>query len=79
MNAIEFSGKIKKGKIEVPKELQDSENESVRVILLFDNVERLDKKKNNLLTVLNKMKTEKMFSNVENPVFWQKNIRNEWE
>ncbi len=79
MNAVEFSGKIRKGKIEVPKEFQESDNESVRVILLFDTVDKTNQKKKNLHAVLNKMKVEKMFSAIENPTLWQKNIRDEWK
>jgi hypothetical protein len=79
MNAVEFSGKIKKGKIIVPKEYQSYDNELVRIILLFDNVEKINQNKENLKKVFNKMKTEKMFSVIDNPVLWQKNIRDEWE
>lgn len=79
MNAVEFSGKIKKGKIIVPKEYQGYDNELVRIILLFDNVEKINQNKENLKMVFSKMKTEKMFSAIDNPVLWQKNIRDEWE
>jgi hypothetical protein len=78
MNAVEFSGKIKKGLIKVPKEFQDSE-EDVRVILLFDDAKKAMSKKDNLRNVLNKMKNEKMFATIDNPVLWQKQIRDEWE
>jgi len=79
MNAIEFSGKIKNGQIVVPKKYQGLDNESVRIILLFDNVDKINQNKENLKKVFSKMKTEKMFSAIDNPVLWQKNIRDEWE
>ncbi len=36
MNAVEFSGKIEKGKISIPKQYQEFDNENVRIIMLFD-------------------------------------------
>ncbi len=36
-------------------------------------------KKENLLITLNKMKAEKMFDSIENPVLWQKKLRDDWE
>jgi hypothetical protein len=36
-------------------------------------------KKEAILKTLNKMKKEKMFSVIQDPVLWQKGIRNEWE
>jgi hypothetical protein len=79
MNAVEFSGKIKNGKIAVPQEYQSYDNELVRIILLFDTVEKPTQSKENLKNVFSKMKAENMFSAIENPVLWQKKIRNEWE
>lgn len=79
MNAVEFSGKIEKGRIIVPKEYQGFDNESVRIILLFDKAEKVNTNKENLKYVFSRMKTEKMFSDIENPVLWQKKCRDEWE
>ena len=77
MNAVEFSGKIKKGKIIVPKEYQDSDAD-VRVIMVFEEVEKKVSKKETLLGTLKMMKKEDMFSAIENPVLWQKQVRDEW-
>jgi hypothetical protein len=79
MNAVEFSSKIEKGKIVVPKEFKEFENENVRVIMLFNEVEVKNSQKENLLLTLNKMKSEKMFSSIQNPVSWQKQARDDWE
>jgi hypothetical protein len=79
MNAVEFSSKIEKGKIIVPKQFKEFENENVRVIMLFNEVEVKNSKKENLLLTLNKMKSEKMFSSIQNPVSWQKQVRDDWE
>ncbi|MBC7438859.1 MAG: hypothetical protein H7250_02595 [Flavobacterium sp.] len=49
----------------------------VKVTLVVENDKNIKKK--NLLKVFDKMKTTKMFSNIENPVLWQKQIRDDWE
>lgn len=77
MNAVEFSGIIKKGQITVPQQYIDYDNSNVRIIMLIE--EKKDSKKENLLNVFNKMKSQNMFSSIENPVLWQKQIRDEWE
>ncbi len=78
MNAVEFSGKIEKGKIVVPDEYQDSDAD-VRVIMLFEDIKNEVSKKENLLNVLKNMKNENMFSSIQNPALWQKQIRDEWK
>ena len=77
MNTIEFSGTIKKGQIILPKQFSTLENRLVKVTLVVENDKNINKK--NLLKVFDKMKTTKMFSNIENPILWQKQIRDEWE
>lgn len=79
MNAIEFSSRIEKGKIVFPKKYKDFDNEEVRVILLVNDSKTSLSKKEAILKTLNKMKKEKMFSVIQDPVLWQKGIRNEWE
>lgn len=79
MNAIEFSSKIEKGKIVVPKKYKNFDNEEVRVILLVNDSKTGLLKKEGILKTLNMMKNEDMFSVIQNPVSWQKGIRDEWE
>jgi hypothetical protein len=78
MNAVEFSGKIEKGLIKVPDEYQNIDKE-VRVIMLFDEAEKKVSKKDMLRDVISDMKKVKMFASIEDPLLWQKTIRNEWE
>lgn len=47
--------------------------------MLFDESKKETSKKENLLITFNKMKTEKMFDSIENPVLWQKKLRDKWE
>ena len=78
MNAVEFSGKIEKGLIKVPDEYQNIDKE-VRVIMLFDDAEKKVSKRDMFRDVIADMKKVKMFENIDNPLLWQKTIRNEWE
>ena len=79
MSAIEFSGKIKKGQILVPKKYSSFDNATVRVILQNEEFENSSSSKINFYATLNKMKRVKMFSSIENPVLFQKQLRDEWE
>jgi hypothetical protein len=78
MNAVEFSGKIEKGLIKVPDEYQNIDKE-VRVIMLFDDAEKKVSKRDMFRDVIADMKKVKMFENIDDPLLWQKTIRNEWE
>ena len=79
MDAIEFSGKIEKGLIRLPKRYAGYDNSQVRVIVLIDAPEISPSKKERLRLALQKMESIKMFSKIEDPVIWQKGLRNEWE
>ena len=79
MDAIEFSGKIEKGLIRLPKRYAGYDNSQVRVIVLIDAPEISPSKKERLRLALRKMESIKMFSKIEDPVIWQKGLRNEWE
>jgi hypothetical protein len=89
--AIEFLGEIDGGIIRLPKNYTSYTAKNVRVILLIEENEEIpqqkeDKKslsvhsqKEELQLIFEKMKGKAMFSKIDNPTEWQKNIRNEWE
>jgi hypothetical protein len=79
MNAIEFSGKIEQGVIRLPKKYEAYNNLYIRVILLIDKEIMPVSKKEKLRTALQKMEKVAMFTNIENPTQWQKNLRDGWE
>lgn len=79
MEAVEFTGKIERGMIKLPDEFGAYENSQARIILLFDKPVDLSAKKEGLKKVFQAMKKVSMFSNIEDPVHWQKEIRNEWD
>lgn len=80
MNALEFSSKIEHGTIRIPKKYEDEyENAYARVIMLVEKPNDFLVRKNKMRLALQKMKDVKMFEQIENPVEWQKQLRNEWE
>jgi bifunctional DNA-binding transcriptional regulator/antitoxin component of YhaV-PrlF toxin-antitoxin module len=78
MNAVEFSGKINRGQITIPDEYRAFDNSNVRVIMLFEEEHTMNEKKRNLKETLTKMKSNSMFSSIEEPTSWQKKMRDEW-
>ncbi len=79
MDAIEFSGKIEKGLIRLPKQYEGYDNSQVRVIVLIDASKNIVGKKERFRNALKKMEKVNMFSKIQDPVAWQKEIRNEWD
>lgn len=79
MKAIEFTTTISEGIIQVPQNMKPYFNSKVRVLILTDESENSISKKEKLSKAIKNMKEINMFSNIENPTQWQKNLRNEWE
>ena len=79
MNALEFSTKIEHGLIHLPKQFQEYDNSHVRIIVLIEKPTINLSKKEQLLITFKKMQQNRLFENIENPVNWQKQLRNEWE
>jgi hypothetical protein len=80
MNALEFSSKIEHGTIKIPKMYEDEyENAYARIIVLVEKPDNFLIRKNNMRLAFQKMKNVNMFEQIENPVEWQKQLRNEWE
>ena len=79
MNALEFSTKIQEGLIHLPKQFQEYNNTNVRIIVLVESQPVQVSKKAKLLATFKKMQHRKMFVSIENPVLWQKQLRDEWE
>jgi hypothetical protein len=78
MNALEFSSKIEHGTIKIPKMYEDEyENAYARIIVLVEKPDDFLIRKNNMRLAFQKMKNVNMFEQIENPVEWQKQLRNE--
>ncbi len=79
MNALEFSTKIEHGLIHLPKQFQEYDNSHVRIIVLIEKPAINLSKKEKLLITFKKMQQNRLFESIENPVKWQKQLRDEWE
>jgi hypothetical protein len=79
MEALEFSTRIEEGIIRLPKEFERYSNIFARIIILTEKTTPVLSKKERLREVMLKMGAQNIFSEVEDAVEWQKNIRNEWD
>jgi hypothetical protein len=79
MNALEFSTKIEHGLIHLPKQFQEYDNSHVRIIVLIEKPAINLSKKEKLLITFKKMQQNRLFESIDNPVNWQKQLRDEWE
>jgi hypothetical protein len=79
MNSLEFTTKIEQGVIHLPKEYEEYQNSVARVVITLETPEDKAKKKEKLFAVLKEMRKVDMFRDIENPVEWQRNLRNEWD
>ena len=68
------------GKIELLTEIRLKKRQRALVTILDEDPKTSDElKKEELFAVLEKMKQANMFKDIENPVEWQKKLRDEWE
>ena len=79
MNALEFSTKIEQGLIHLPEQYRAYDNAYVRILVLIETPVSQSTKKQKLLEAFKKVQNSKMFASIENPVLWQKKLRDEWE
>ena len=75
MNALEFSTKIEEGLIHLPKQFAEYDNTYVRIIVLVETPPTHVSKKEKLLATFKKMQQHNLFASIENPVLWQKKLR----
>ncbi len=79
MNSLEFTAKIEHGVIHLPKEFEDYENAVAHVSITLETPQEKKTKKENLLKAFKKAQKAKLFAEIENPVEWQRELRNEWD
>ncbi len=79
MNSLEFTTKIEQGVIHLPKEYEEYQNSVARVVITLETPEDKATKKEKLFAVFKKMQKADVFRDIENPVEWQRNLRNEWD
>lgn len=79
MKAIEFQTIIENGIIKIPFKYNVLANAKVRIIILTEEPENTGvQKKENLKKIFLKMQEQDIFRKIDNPVKWQKDLRDEW-
>lgn len=79
MNSLEFTTKIEGGVIHLPKEFEEYENATARVTVTLETAEDKKTKKEKLLRAFRKAQKANLFAEIEDPVEWQRKLRDEWE
>ncbi len=78
MKALEFQTYISDGTIKIPVDYSQYKNKKVKIIMLLPD-EKGNYNKQELLSAFEEAHNLKVFSDIENAVEWQKQIRDEWE
>lgn len=78
MEALEFTGKIEQGAIRLPQEFEAYENLQARVIILIEKPQTQKTQQEKIRAAIQQMAQIQMFRRIENPVQWQKKLRDEW-
>lgn len=79
MNSLEFTAKIEHGVIRLPKEFEDYENAVAHVTVTLETSEDTKAKKDKLFAAFENLAKANPFAEIENPVEWQRKLRDEWE
>lgn len=79
MDSVEFTTKIEHGVIRLPKEFEELDDQVAHVTLTLETQEDKQEKKDRLFAVLKKMQEVDVFRDIEDPVAWQRKLRDEWE
>jgi hypothetical protein len=79
MNSLEFTTKIGRGVIHLPKEFEDYENAVAHVVVTLETPEESKAKKEKLFAAFKKAQKANLFRDIEDPVAWQKKLRDEWD
>ncbi|MGI8669687.1 MAG: hypothetical protein ACR2J3_07540 [Aridibacter sp.] len=79
MSSVEFTTKIEHGVIHLPKEFEDYEDKIAHVTVTLETPEDKKAKKERLFAAFKKAQEVGLFSEIENPVEWQRELRNEWD
>jgi len=79
MSLFEFTAKIERGVIRLPKEFEEYDNAVVRVVVSVESDDEIKARKERLFVALKKLAEVNPFADIEDPVEWQRKLRDEWE
>jgi len=78
MKTLEFSTKIKNGIIKIPERYSNLKDIDVNVILQMEDDKRNSNQTINIISALQEIRKKKIFNKIDDPLNWQREIRNEW-
>lgn len=79
MKTIEFETVIRDGIIKLPSKYRNLANKFAKIILLTDEDKEIKGKAKQIRYLIKQITAKKVFTDIENPSKWQKEVRNEWE
>lgn len=79
MNSLEFTTKIEHGVIHLPKEFEEYENVVAHVTVTLETPEDKKARKDRLFAAFKKAQEANLFAEIEDPVKWQRELRDEWD
>ncbi len=78
MKTLEFTTKIKNGIIKIPERYSNLKDIDVNVILQMEDDKRNSNQTINIISALQEIRKKKIFNKIDDPLNWQREIRNEW-
>ena len=82
MKTVEFETKIENGIIKIPENItKDIDNKQAKILINIksDTNLKTNYNINKIERILQKISAKAIFKNIEDPVKWQKKLRDEWE
>lgn len=79
MNSLESTTKIEHRVVHLPKEFEEYDNEVVRVMVSIESGDEKKARKERLFVALKNLAEVNPFADIEDPVEWQRKLRDEWE
>jgi hypothetical protein len=79
MYAIEFESVPKDGYIQIPEKYKEVFDSQIKIILIKEDQGTGMKDKKDIKELIEKILRIDVFKRIEDPVEWQREIRNEWE
>jgi ABC-type thiamine transport system substrate-binding protein len=79
MKSVKFNVKIENGTIRLPKNLREFDNCEAHVVVKVESSDDTAAKKERLFAAFKKLQEADVFRNIEDPVEWQRKLRDEWD
>jgi len=79
MNSLEFTTTIENGIIHLPKDHKDLDNSVAHVVVTVQSTDDKLARKERLFAAFKEAQKANIFRDIDDPVEWQRKLRDEWE